>query len=151
MQNMSASLIKTIVLIFFLCACEQKISNEDVPEEIRNRFNALYPAAENVRWAKEIKNYRAYFKNSGNDIAALFDKKGNVKETEMKIEETEVPDAVIKMISKEYPKAQVISFSRVNSPDMVQYAVKMHLKKEDYKVFFSPEGRLIKQVLNTKE
>ena len=148
---MSINFLNTIALIIFLCACEQKISNDNVPEGIRNKFSAIYPAAENVRWAKEIKNYRAYFKNSGNDIAVLFDKKGNVKETEIKIEKKEVPEAVIKMISREYPKANLISFSRVDSPDMVQYAVKMNIRKENYKVFFSPEGRLIKQVLNTKE
>jgi hypothetical protein len=143
--------LRTIAFIFLLSACEQKIRTEDVPEKVKSKFETLYPAPENVQWNKEIKNYKAYFTNSGNNMAVLFDKKGHVKETEMEINEKELPETVKKTINSQYPDARLISFSRVDSPDLREYKVKMHIKTEDYKVFFSQDGELIKQVLDTKE
>jgi len=148
---MSINFIRTIALIFFLCACEQKIRTEDVPEKVRNKLNVLYPDAGNIQWDKDIKYYKAYFTNSGKDVSVLFDKKGNIKETEIKIEEKELPEAVMQMINREYSNAKLISFSRLDSRNMTEYAVKMHIKTEDYKVYFNQEGRLIRQMLNTKD
>jgi hypothetical protein len=148
---MSINFIKIIAVIFFLCGCEQKIRDQDVPEEVKNKLNTLYPDAGNVQWDKDLKYYKAYFINSGKNVSVLFDKKGNVKKTEKKIEENEIPEVVMKTIHREYPEAKLISFSRVDSRDMTEYTAKMHIKTEDYKVYFSQEGRLIRQMLSTKE
>ncbi|HXA00635.1 MAG TPA: PepSY-like domain-containing protein [Cytophagaceae bacterium] len=124
---------------------------QDVPEDIRDKFKTLYPSAGNVQWNKEIKNYKVFFIDSGRNISVSFDKKGNVRKTEIKIEEKEVPDAVMKTINKEYHQAKLISFSRIDSRHTIQYAAIMDIKKEDYIVFFTPEGKIIRQMLNTKE
>ena len=67
----------------------------DVPKAIADAFAKKFPAATNIKWAKEnAKEYEAGFKLNGKSISANFLTDGSWVETESEINAAELPALV---------------------------------------------------------
>jgi hypothetical protein len=147
---MTNFLYAVLMFLLFFFACEQKVRPAEIPENIRNKFNTLYPDAQNIHWYKEIKTYEVTFTNKKTNISISFDFDGNITETEEEITQREVPGEVLNMIDSKFSRATITSFNKIRSYGKLQYEADMKIKNENYKVFFTPEGKIIRQVLKKK-
>jgi hypothetical protein len=68
----------------------QKIDTSKVPGAVKAMFGKQFPGAV-AEWEKQNGNYEAGFKQAGHQMSALSDANGNMKESETKINRSELP------------------------------------------------------------
>ncbi len=86
----------------------------DVPKAIADAFAKKFPAATNVKWAKEnAKEYEAEFKLKGKSISANFLNDGSWVETESEISAAELPAAVANAVKLKYADAVILKIFKI--------------------------------------
>ena len=94
-------LISTLFSIYSLTA--QNLKESDVPSPVKTKFHSLYPAVKSVEWEKEKKNFEATFKENSMETSVLIDASGKLKETEVQIPVTDLPQACNDYLAKNIP------------------------------------------------
>ena len=119
----------------------QKLSDKNVPQNVKNSQEKKYPGVK-VKWSKEEKDFEAEFEQSGKKMSAIYDEKGTWKETETMIKNEELPAAVRDYMTK---VAKVKSFkeaARINKADgSINYEAEANGK--DY--VFDANGKFLKE------
>lgn len=84
-------------LILFLpfWAFSQRIKKEQVPSVIQKAFLSRFPNALMVKWSRGESNYEVDFQQNEDNIAAIFDEKGDWLSTQSEIDISKVP-AIVK-------------------------------------------------------
>ena len=136
-------LMPSFIFAIATTCCSQKIN---VPPAVIKAFNNKYPGALNVKWGKEsAKEYEAEFKLNGNNVSANFGTDGSWVETETAIKVTELPEAVVAAIKKNYPGAVITMAERLEEPGnklLYETVIKMKGKKKTLEM--KPDGSLAK-------
>jgi len=118
-----------------------------IPSSATEAVKQKYPSAENVEWKDAISHFTAKFRMDGKDFESHFNSDGEWKETLVKIDEDEIPEAVKDGIAKsKYSDWTIGKVEKIEASDSrVQY--RLQVKKGDIKkkiLYFSPEGKLQK-------
>jgi tRNA U38,U39,U40 pseudouridine synthase TruA len=140
-------LIIVITIIAVSTSVAQKVSSDKVPASVMNAFKAKFPSATNVKWEMEkSKEYEAEFKLSGAEYSANFNQEGKWLETEIEIEESQLPMAVSQAISKDFAGFKVDEAEKTETSDnKTFYEVDVTKNKEKYEVQISPSGEILKK------
>lgn len=137
------------VLMFSFTAFAQKT---EVPKVVKNSFTKLYPKATDVKWDKEGKDYEASFKLEGNDMSINLDAKGNLLETETKIETSQLPKEVEKYISENYKGFKISEAAKiVKSNGETTYEAEVTKGKERKDLIFDANGKPEKKDMNKEK
>lgn len=137
-------LMLAVVAMFSLNACAQK--NKDVPEKVKTSFNQKFPDATRIKWDKEnAKEWEAEFKMNGKEYSANFSTDGTWKETEYKIEKSEIPADVKNTLDTEFKGYKIEETEVSKTPENKVFEI--HLKKGETKmeVAISPDGKVVKK------
>jgi len=118
-----------------------------IPSSATETLKQKYPAAEKVEWKDAISHFTAKFQVEAKDYEAHFDNDGNWKESLVKVDESDVPEAVRDGIAKsKYSDWTIDKVEKIeSSDDKVQY--RLQVKKGDIKkkiLYYTPEGKLSK-------
>ena len=85
----------------------------NVPAMVKKAFAAQYPNVVKATWSVEKPGeYEAEFNQNKTVVSALFDTKGTLLETESKITESDLPQAIRSVLTKDYVayKIRVVAF-----------------------------------------
>jgi hypothetical protein len=125
------------------CANAQKIDKKNVPAAVKAKFAALYPNITDPKWDKENGNFEAGFdtKSTG-EGSVLFDPKGNLLETEVEIELSQLPKGVLEYVKKNYPTLKVKEASKITDAKGV---VTFEAETKSKDLIFNATGKFIKE------
>ena len=82
-------------LIFSSAIYAEKIKEVNVPNAVKDKLQAMFQSAKNIKWVKEFGNFEAEFDKNGNEISVLFAPDGQWLQTENAIKLNELPNAVM--------------------------------------------------------
>lgn len=142
---------KQLVAIFAIALCVvnafgQKISEKDVPANIKKEFQTKFPSATNVKWEMENKTtYEVVFKLNKEEVSANYSKEGKWLETEKEIKVAKLPKAVADAINKKYPNSKLSEVAEIEGIEYGKvYDVELAYNKKKYTLILKPSGEVVK-------
>lgn len=121
----------------------QKLQEKDVPAQVKTAFQKQYPKASDVKWDKEGEKYEASFDLNKVDHSVLFDAQGNLLETEVEIELSQLPKGVLDYIKANYKGQKVKEAAKItDAKGTVTYEAE--IKGMD--LLFDSNGKFIKEI-----
>ena len=154
-QGIKIMMMKKTTLIFLALLLTGSIFSQTNPSgKIKKAFNKQYPEAVNTKWTSEgerqTREWRAMYKQNNVLHASWYDYKGNWLQTKTKIDEKELPDAVLKTIEEEYAGYKIMITTRFENPETNGYEVFLDNETYGFAVQFSKDGEIIKRKLSSK-
>ncbi len=120
----------------------QKIKDTEVPTAVKVAFKKNYPTAKEAKWEKENGNYEVNFDLNKVDNSVLMDDKGNILETEVEIELSQLPLGVLEYVKANYSGQKVKEAAKItNANGTVTYEAE--IKGKD--LIFDSNGKFIKE------
>jgi len=98
-----------------------------------------------VKWDKEGDNYEASFKQKGNEMSVVLDASGNTFETEVEIEKSELPPAVLEVIKKDFAGYKIEEAAKITANNVVSYEAEVEKGEESFELIFDPQGKILKK------
>ncbi len=146
---MKSKLLFTLAVAFFsFSAFAQDLKESEVPAPVKAAFAKLYPNVKDVDWEKENSNYEAEFEVNKTESSVVFDAKGNLLETEIEINVSELPKSASEYVAKKYPKYKIAEASKIiDATGAVTYEAAVG----DTDLIFDSNGLFIKEVIEAKD
>lgn len=144
---------KLFAVIFFFAAFSfssdaQRKSTLKVPEQVKTAFTKQFNGAVAKKWDKEDGNYEVDFEMNGKKMSALFEANGNMIESEVAIDATEMPTAAADYIKANYKGKKVKEYAKITKRDgTVVYEAE--LKRKD--ILFDADGKFLKKEKDEKD
>ncbi len=139
-------------LLVSLMGFTQKITPDKVPAPVKQAFTKKFPAATDVKYEMEKKDYEINFKDKGVEMSANFDAAGKWLETETEIKQSDLPKEVSASVTKNFAGFKISEVAKVESSDKgLCYEMDLKNDKEGYEVQFSPKGDILKKHTLKKE
>ena len=138
---MKKTAITMVVLLFATGMCAQKMQQRNVPVKVKSSFQILYPAARNVKWDKEGKEYEASFHANKTDNSVLLDLQGNIIETEVEIQLNQLPIGILEYVKTQYGKETKEGTKIIDAEGRVTYEVEF----KGMDLIFDSNGKFIKE------
>ena len=133
-------------LLISLMGYTQTITSEKIPAAVKEAFAKKFPAATNVNYKMEKKDYEFTFKDKGVGMSANFNSTGEWLETETIMIESDLPKKVLTSAATNFVGFMITEATRVESPDkVVDYEMYLKKNKVGYEVKFSPKGVILKK------
>ena len=134
-------LVAALAGISFVCA--QRIQEKDVPSNVKAGFQKHFPEAKNVKWEKEEGNYEAGFKVQKVEHSVLLDAYGNIVESEVTINRSELSAPIKDYITKHYPGKRIKEAAKItDAKGVLTYEAEI----EGMDIIFDKSGTFIKEV-----
>lgn len=146
MKKITLTLIATLFLTAFYTAAFAQVRK--IPAVVTEAFKDKYPDASNVEWKDKLSGFVAVYEDDGVKYEARFSNKGIWENTENKVENDDLPEAVNEGFDKsKYADEWTIeTIYRIELPgEKIQYRLqvsKSDLQKKN--LLFNSEGRLLK-------
>jgi len=124
----------------------------NVPAAVKKAFAVKFPNVTRVEWGIEKPDqYEAEFDQNKTGMSALFDSKGTLLETESKISESNLPQAVKTLLAKEYATYKVKAIEKNEVKGVVSYEVVVEKAKKSIELVFDVKGKLLKKEADEKD
>ena len=123
----------------------QKLQEKDVPAPVKTAFQKNFPQAKVEKWEKEGINFEAEFELNKSEQSVLFDAQGDIIETEIEIEISELPNRILDYVKKNYIGQSVKEAAKItDTKGTLTYEVE--IKGMD--LLFDSNGKFIKEIKN---
>jgi hypothetical protein len=137
-------LVFAAATLISITACAQNA--KDLPAKVKTSFEQKFSGAQKVKWGKEnATEWEAEFTLSGKEYSANFNADGTWLETEYKISEKEIPVAVTKTLSKEFPGYKLLESEVSETAKGKVFEFEVQTGKTKMEVAVSADGTLIKK------
>ena len=139
--------MKTKLLVLTILLFPVILFAQDIPSNVKQKINSLYPDAKNIKWDVEGKGkYEAEFKINGIQTALLFDSKASLIETETKIDVSDLPSKVKDYISSEYAGVSITEAAKIiDSKGNLKYEAEIKEGKKSKDILFDQDGNILKK------
>ncbi|MDX2280036.1 MAG: PepSY-like domain-containing protein [Saprospiraceae bacterium] len=120
----------------------QKIQEKDVPAPVKATFKKQYSSIKEVKWDKEGEKFEASFDLSKVDNSVLFDAQGNILETEVEIELSQLPKGILEYVATNYKGQKVKEAAKItDAKGTVTYEAEI----KGLDLLFDSNGKFIKE------
>ena len=150
--------MKKLVMIslcaaFVLNSFAQVQKKEEVSSAAKTAFAAKFSKAQKVKWSVEKPGeYEAEFTLNGVETSALFNASGKFVESEIKIKESELPQAVKTTITKDFAGYKLDEIEKTSdAKGAVTYEMEAKKNKAEYELVFDGNGKLLKKEESKEE
>jgi hypothetical protein len=134
---------KVLFALIVFCMCQTHAQEKSkTPEAAKVAFHEMFPNATSAKWGKEENDYEVDFKLNGKKMSALFDAKGNHKETEEAVKEADIPAKAITYFKEHYKNISAKEFAKITRADK-QILYEIGIKGKD--ILFDAEGNFVKE------
>jgi hypothetical protein len=145
-------LILTLSLNLSICFVNAQVINEkQVPKEAVAAFTKSYPSVKHVTWSKEQALFEVSFQQNKKDVSVLYDDHGVVKEVETEIKQNELPAAIQKYLTKNYPGYKINETAGIVADNIVSYEVEIEKEDQSYDLIFNAAGDFVKKIFREDE
>ena len=148
--------MKRIILSSLIILITINVYSQTRPSsKVKKSFNEKYENADIIKWESEkeknrVTIWKAMFK--ANDVlsVAWFDPKGNWIQTKTKINEDELPEAVLKSIEENYYMYKIVITARFENPEDKGYEVFLTNDMDGFNVQFSKDGEILSRTIRSE-
>jgi Putative beta-lactamase-inhibitor-like, PepSY-like len=145
-------IILSACLLISILGYSQKTNVDKVPAPVKEAFAKKYPAATNVKYEMEKKDFEVTFSDKGVEMSANFDATGKWLETETEMKAADLPKEVSVSVGKNFAGFKISEVAKTETPDKgLIYEMDLKKDKEAYEVQFSQKGEILKKVVLKKE
>ena len=128
---------------FCMHAQAQKLMEKNVPAAVTAAFTKTHPTIKDVDWSKDGNNYEVEYDADKVDMSVTYTAAGNLIETEMGIEASALPAAVMAYLKKNYKRDMVKEASKItNAKGILTYEAEV----KGMDLIFDSKGNFIKSV-----
>jgi hypothetical protein len=142
---------KLLIVALVLFAGSVFAQDAKVPAEIKAKFKALYPTAENVKWDVEDTDYEVNFEAGDVESSLLFDAKGNIIEVETALEEDDMPEAIEKSVEKNFKGWELKEGAKIVRDGKTTYEAELEKGEKKMDAIFTPDGKLVKKITKVEK
>ncbi len=141
--------MKTHILFFFYLFLFISLTingqTSIAPDNVRKEFNLKYPAAQNTKWYKQSKDFKAIFIEEGFNYQTKYNSKGEWLITQRTITINELPELVKSNLSNgKFATWKVNTVFVLFSPGMItQYRIIISNDKDIKNLLISWDGKLL--------
>lgn len=130
-----------------VCSCASIQQKREVPDHIAAAFKELHPNATILKWNDEPPIWEAKYKEKTQQGAVSFNTDAHVVETELVIEESELPnEASIKTyIETHYPAEKIKGCEKIETQD---HAITYEIQITGKELVFDASGSFVKEELD---
>ncbi|MBA3706384.1 MAG: PepSY-like domain-containing protein [Bacteroidetes bacterium] len=135
-----------LAVISALQLSAQRVTIDNIPDEVSIAFKAKFSIAEKTSWAIDEDNYKADFKVSKAIFTATFDKGGKWLMTEKFIKSSDLPKSVREAVTKEFGQLSGYTYldvEKVETEKRVVYEMDIKKGEGNYKVVVSEKGEIL--------
>ena len=138
-------LISLSVLVVALQAQDIK-----VPLAVQDAFAKLYPDISEVKWGKEGANeFEAEFTRDSTRTSVVFNKDGELEETETAIRINDLPSTVAPYVSKNYPGYKISEAAKiVDDKGVVTYEAEISKETTKKDLMFDKDGNHLEKKMD---
>ena len=139
-------------ILLFSIVSVNAFSQFSIPGKVKKAFKTQYPEATDVNWINKgdrVKEWRAMYKLDGVLHTSWYDHKGNWEVTKVKIDPSEIPEAVLKSIEEDYYEYDIVITARFENPEQKGFEVWLDNSREGFDVRYSPEGKVLLRTLTS--
>lgn len=117
-----------------------------VPKAVSGAFAKKFPTATNIKWGKEnAKEYEAEFKLNGKSVSANFLTDGSWVETEMEINLSELPAAILNTVKTKHPGAILLKTYKIETAKgVVTYEAEIKIRSKKRELVINADGTVVK-------
>jgi len=127
----------------------------EIPAKVLEAFKVKFLDAESVSWSKKGDVYLSTFDLDDQEANATFDQSGNWVESNIFVEEYDLPEAILDHLSRQYEMSEVLSARLHETPEHTLYHLTIsafdeqedealeETKKEE--LTFDLQGKLLKK------
>ena len=142
MKKVTILMLGLVMILSQACAQTQK----NVPTKVKTTFAQKFPNAKKVKWDKEnATEWEAEFKMKGKEYSANFDNNGNWKETEYRINKSDIPSAVKSTLDKNFNGYKIEVAEVSETADGKVYEFMIEKGNSDMEVVVNSDGKLVKK------
>lgn len=141
--------MKTHILFFicltFLISLAMNGKASIAPGNVKKEFSLKYPAAQNIKWYKQGKDFKVIFNEDGYNYQTKYNSKGEWLVTQRTITLNELPEDVKTNLSTgKFSTWKVNTVFVLFSPGMItQYRITISNDKDIKNLLFSWDGKLL--------
>ncbi len=92
-----------MMVTLLLGAMALSAQTEQLPDKIREAFDARFPGAKNMDWYLTNENYSIEFDQKGDSYTVIYSREGDWKETAIVISDLDIPSTVTGSVNKQCP------------------------------------------------
>lgn len=130
----------SLLLLFVLTGCAQKVSQKDVPAAVLQHFSKQFPGTQ-AKWEKEKDKLEGNFKQNGKACSVLYDMQGHLLESEIAIPANELPAPATAYVTKNYSGKKIKETARITDANgKITYEVEIGGKD----LIFDEKGNFVK-------
>ena len=140
------SIVLSAVMMSALMGYTQKINPNKVSSAVKEAFAKKFPAATDVKYEMEKKDYEINFKEKGVEMSANFDAAGKWLETETEIKVNDLPQEVSSSAADKYPGFKITEIAKTETPEKgMIYELDLRKDKEAWEIQFLQNGKVVKR------
>ena len=138
-------MLSSLAAIITFSACAQGLDASKVPASVKTAFAKKFPGV-TAEWGKEnSKEYEAEFKMNGKSASANFLTDGSWVETEMEINNAELPQPAANAVKTKYPAASILKVYKIdNAKGEVTYEAEIKTGSKKKELVLKADGTIIK-------
>lgn len=136
-------LIVSASLMVAITASAQLGKENEIPKNVVEAFEALYPKIKAVSWTFDESHYEASFKLDGKAMSMVFDDYGSVSQVKNEIKQFELPVYVGRLLTKEYAGWRLGKASHIDSFGSDYYETEVEREEETVILVFNSDGGLM--------
>ncbi len=140
---MKKSVVTIVMMLFTMLSFAQKMQEKNVPPNVKSAFQKNYPVVKKVKWDKEDVKFEASFDLNKKDNSVLIDAQGNILETEVEIELTELPAGILEYVKKNYAEMHIKEVAKITD---AKGAVTYEVEVKGMDLIFDSNGKFIKKL-----
>ncbi len=114
-----------------------------IPIEAKTAFAKQFSGATNIKWGKEDKDFEVDFISEGKKMSAIYNAKGNFKESEQALVATEMPANVMIYFKAHYVNVAIKETVKITKANG-EINFEIGIKAKD--ILFNANGNFIKEV-----
>ncbi len=127
-QTKTLLVLPTLLLLFLSVSC----TAQSVPGKVKAAFAKKFQNVNSVEWGKESEDeYEAEFKMKSVSYSANFSEDGTWIETEMEIAMSDLPDAVLASLARDYWDTDIDEIARISNAEGTLYEVAIRKENEE--------------------
>lgn len=137
---------KLLIISILFFAANVFAQEAKVPNQVKAKFKALYPNAENVKWDVEDADFEVNFEADDVETSLLFDSKANIVEVETELKEADLPSAVKSSVENNFKGWKLGEAAKIVRDGKTTYEAQLEKGEKKMDAIFTADGKLVKKI-----
>lgn len=146
-----SALLSATLLTFPLSLTAKDVSKKQVPQSVLEAFQKAYPNVKDVEYEEEQRDGKTYYeveyRENKKRYDVLYTPDGTLIEKEEELALSEVPEAVIQAVKKEYPSGKFKEAEKVMDVqgNVTSYEIEVKEDEKEWDVYTDVDGKIIRK------